>query len=133
MAWKVWLQAHGQLLSPAEEKDLCNYEFVPLLPFPTLLQPPGLLQCSHRPPGRSPASKEPGPVAAADHYGHLELLQPVFHPLKYPRQARLDFAREGRGWKEGKDYLGQKQEPHKRAQYVECLPPGENSLCQNQR
>ena len=29
--------------------------------------PPGLLQCSHRPPGRSPASKEPGPGAAADH------------------------------------------------------------------
>ena len=107
-------------ISPAEEKDLCNYEFVPLLPFPTLLQqpekdgacgkndgyhydddnhdsescndgneelktairnmregPPGLLQCSHRPHGHSPASKEPGPVAAADHYSHLELLQPA--------------------------------------------------------
>ena len=27
-------------ISPAEEKDLCNYEFVPLLPFPTLHQHP---------------------------------------------------------------------------------------------
>ena len=112
-------------ISPAEEKDLCNYEFVPLLPFPTLLQhpekdgacgnnygyhyddddhdsescndgdeelktairkmregPPGLLRCSHRPPWRSLASKEPGPVAAAaDRYGYLELLQPVNQAL----------------------------------------------------
>ena len=27
-------------ISPAEEKGLCNYEFVPLLPFPTPLQHP---------------------------------------------------------------------------------------------
>ena len=27
-------------ISPAEERDLCNYEYAPLLPFPTLPQHP---------------------------------------------------------------------------------------------
>ena len=36
-------------------------------------------------------------------------------------ETHLDFAREGRGWKEGKDYLGQKQEPHKRAGHTRVI------------
>ena len=40
MLFHFHCQTYCVNISPAEEKDLCNYEFVPLLPFPTLLQHP---------------------------------------------------------------------------------------------
>ena len=40
MLFHFYCQTYCVNISPAEEKDLCNYGFVPLLPFPTLLQRP---------------------------------------------------------------------------------------------
>ena len=50
----------------------------------------------------------------------LQMIKKSHCTFKDP-ETHLDFAREGRGWKVGKDCPGQKQEPHKRAGHTRVI------------